>query len=60
MLDEMKRLADELEFYLGNLPEAFIARRAAYLRVALLFTEGSLPHLLSHVDQIETALKSAN
>jgi hypothetical protein len=59
MLNELTRLADELEHYLRELPEVFLARRAAYLRVATVFLDGALPHMLSHVEQIKKALKLA-
>jgi hypothetical protein len=59
LLDEMKRLADEMVAYAATLPTEFITRKASYFQVANMLLEGSLPHITSHIDQIQAAIASA-
>jgi uncharacterized protein YndB with AHSA1/START domain len=59
LLDEMKHLADEMVAYTSSLPDEFIARKASYFQVANMLLESSLPHITSHVDQIEKAISAA-
>jgi len=59
LLDEMKRLADEMVAYTAALPAEFIARKASYFQVANMLLEGSLPHIISHIDQIQAAIATA-
>jgi uncharacterized damage-inducible protein DinB len=59
LLDEMKRLSDEMTAYAASLPPEFVARKASYFQAANMLLEGSLPHILSHIDQIQSALASA-
>ena len=59
LLDEMKRLSDEMTAYAASLPPEFVARKASYFQVANMLLEGSLPHILSHIDQIQSAIASA-
>ncbi len=59
LLDEMKRLADEMTAYVAALPVEFLARKASYFQVANTLLEGSLPHILSHLNQIHAAIASA-
>jgi uncharacterized protein YndB with AHSA1/START domain len=56
LLDEMQRLSDEMVSYVSAIPAEFVARKASYFQVANMLQEGSLPHILSHIDQIETAI----
>ena len=59
LLDEMKRLSDEMVAFATGLPPEFIARKASYFQAANMLLEGSLPHILSHIDQIDAAVASA-
>jgi uncharacterized protein YndB with AHSA1/START domain/uncharacterized damage-inducible protein DinB len=59
LLDELNRLAEELARYLACLPDEYLARKSSYLQTAVRFLDGSLPHTLSHLEQIETALAAA-
>ena len=59
LLDEMKRLSDEMVAYVASLPPEFVARKASYFQVANMLMEGSLPHILSHIDQIQNAIFKA-
>jgi uncharacterized protein YndB with AHSA1/START domain/uncharacterized damage-inducible protein DinB len=59
LLDEMKRLSDEMTAYVAVLPDEFIARKASYFQAANMLLEGSLPHILSHIAQIRFALATA-
>jgi uncharacterized protein YndB with AHSA1/START domain len=59
LLDEMKRLSDEMVAYVSIFPQAFVARKASYFQTAIMLLEGSLPHILSHIDQIQTAVTKA-
>jgi hypothetical protein len=58
LLDEMKRLSDEMVAYVTVLPPGFVARKASYFQAANMLLEGSLPHILSHIDQIQSAIHS--
>ena len=44
---------------MSPLPEEFVARKASYFQIANMLMEGSLPHILSHLDQIGSALIAA-
>ena len=59
LLDEMRHHADEMCAYVAALPDEFIARKASYLQVANMLLEGSLPHILSHLDQINASIAAA-
>jgi uncharacterized protein YndB with AHSA1/START domain len=59
LLDELKRLSDEMVAYAGALPVEFVAHKAAYFQVASMLMDGSLSHILSHIDQIESAIAYA-
>jgi uncharacterized protein YndB with AHSA1/START domain/uncharacterized damage-inducible protein DinB len=59
LLDEMKHLSDEMVAYVAVLPAEFVLRKASYFQVANMLIEGSLPHILSHIDQIQSAIASA-
>jgi len=56
LLNELKRLSDEMVAYVAALPEEFVARKASYFQIANMLMEGSLPHIHSHLDQIKTAI----
>ena len=56
LLEEMKRLSDEMVAYVSSLPAEFTARKASYFQAAIMLLEGSLPHILSHIDQIQNAI----
>ena len=56
LLDEMRRLSDEMVAYAAGLPPEFLTRKASYFQSVLMLTEGSLPHILSHIDQIRSAV----
>ena len=56
LLDELKLLSDEMVAFVNILPSEFVARKASYLQAANLLLEGSLPHILSHIDQIQNAI----
>jgi uncharacterized protein YndB with AHSA1/START domain len=60
LLDEMKRLSNEMVIYVASLPYEFISRKASYFQAASMLMEGSLPHILSHIDQIRKAISSDN
>jgi hypothetical protein len=59
LLDEMERLSNEMVAYVAALPPEFVARKASYFQVANMLMEGSLPHILSHIDQIQSAIAKA-
>ncbi|MGB8212190.1 MAG: SRPBCC domain-containing protein [Anaerolineales bacterium] len=59
LLEEMKRLSDEMVAYVSSLPAEFTARKASYFQAAIMLLEGSLPHILSHIDQIQNAIAAA-
>ena len=56
LMDEMKRLANEMVVFTAALPPEFMARKASYFQVANMLLEGSLPHILSHIEQIQIAI----
>ncbi len=60
LLDEMERLSDEMTAYAAALPPEFVARKASYFQAANMLLEGSLPHILSHIDQIQSAIALAH
>lgn len=60
LLDEMNRLSDEMTAYVTALPLEFVARKASYFQAANMLLEGSLPHILSHINQIQSAIASVN
>ena len=55
MLDELKRLSDEMVAFLGALPDSFVERKASYFLNAAQVLELE-SHTLSHIDQINAAL----
>ncbi len=56
LLDEMKRLSDEMVAYVALLPPEFVSRKASYFQAAVMLMEGSLPHIISHIDQIQKSI----
>jgi Mlc titration factor MtfA (ptsG expression regulator) len=56
LLDELKRLSDEMVAYVAALPAEFVARKASFFQIANMLIEGSLPHIHSHLDQIQAAV----
>ena len=56
LLDEMKRLSDEMVAYAAILPPEFVSRKVSYFQIVSMLMEGSLPHILSHIDQIKKTL----
>jgi uncharacterized protein YndB with AHSA1/START domain len=59
LLEEMKRLTVEMVAYAAALPSEFVSRKASYFQAANMLMEGSLPHILSHIDQIQKAITRA-
>jgi uncharacterized protein YndB with AHSA1/START domain len=59
MLDELRRLSNEMVIYTANLPEDFMARKSAYFLMANTLLEGSIPHITSHLEQIRNAISAA-
>jgi uncharacterized protein YndB with AHSA1/START domain/uncharacterized damage-inducible protein DinB len=59
LLDEMKRLSDEMVAYVNAFPPEFVARKASYFQAANMLLDGSLPHILSHIDQIQAAIAAS-
>lgn len=59
LMDEMKRLSDEMVAYVAALPSEFVTRKASYFLTANMLLEGSLPHIQSHINQIQAAIASA-
>jgi uncharacterized protein YndB with AHSA1/START domain len=59
LLDEVKRLSSEMVAYVSALPPEFVARKASFFQAASMLMEGSLPHILSHIDQIQAAIAKA-
>jgi len=59
LLDELKRLADEMVAYTSSLPGEFISRKASYFLTINMLLDGSLPHISSHLDQIKNAVAAA-
>ena len=57
LLDEMQRLSDEMVEYAANLPAEFLKRKASYFQASFMLMEGSLPHILSHIEQIQSAIE---
>ncbi len=57
LLDEMRRLSNEMVAFTAAFPPEFMARKASYFQVANMLLEGSLPHILSHIDQIQSAVQ---
>jgi uncharacterized damage-inducible protein DinB len=55
MLDELKRLSDEMVAFLAALPDSFVERKASYFLNAAQVLELE-SHTLSHIDQINAAL----
>ncbi len=59
LLDELRRLSDEMVAFVVGLPSEFVVRKASYFQVANMLMEGSLPHILSHIDQIQVTIAGA-
>jgi len=55
MLDELKRMADEMVAFLAALPPKFVARRSTYFLVAWQLLQGQT-HTRSHIQQIQAAV----
>jgi uncharacterized protein YndB with AHSA1/START domain len=58
LLDELKRLADEMVAFISALPISFVERKASYFLNAAQILELE-SHTISHIDQINSALCSA-
>lgn len=58
MLDELKRLSDEMVGFLAALPKSFIERKASYFLNAVQVLELE-SHTLSHIEQINAAIAAA-
>ncbi len=58
MLDELKRLSDEMVGFLAALPKSFIDRKASYFLNAVQVLELE-SHTLSHIEQVTAALAAA-
>lgn len=58
MLDELKRLSDEMVGFLAALPKSFIERKASYFLNAVQVLEFE-SHTLSHIEQINAAIAAA-
>jgi uncharacterized protein YndB with AHSA1/START domain len=59
LLTELRRMADEMVAYITLLPADFISRKASYFQTVNMLLDGSLPHLTSHLEQMENAIKEA-
>jgi uncharacterized protein YndB with AHSA1/START domain len=59
MLDELRRLSDEAVAYVASLPAEFVARKRTYVSVVTTILDGTLPHSLSHLEQIHAAIAAA-
>ncbi len=59
LLDELRRLSDELVAYLAALPSGFAARKSSYYQAAVNSMNGTAPHNLAHVDQIKAAISAS-
>ncbi len=59
LLDELKRLSDEMVAYTADLPEEFITHKATYFITVNTLLEGSIPHIFSHLDQIQKGIQAA-
>lgn len=55
MLDELKRLSDEMVGFLAALPKSFIERKASYFQNAVQVLELE-SHTLSHIEQVTAAI----
>ena len=55
LMDELKRLSDEMVAFLAALPKSFMERKASYFQTAAQMLELE-SHTLSHIDQINAAL----
>jgi hypothetical protein len=58
MLDELKRLSDEMVGFLAALPKSFIDRKASYFLNAVQVLELE-SHTLSHIEQVTAAIAAA-
>jgi uncharacterized protein YndB with AHSA1/START domain len=59
LLEELKRLSDELVAYLAGLPAEFVARKGSYFQVASGILTGNALHTQSHLEQINAAIAAA-
>jgi uncharacterized protein YndB with AHSA1/START domain len=59
LLDELKRMSDEVVALAGALPPEFAARKSTYFQAANLLMNGSQAHIQSHSSQIEAAIAAA-
>jgi uncharacterized protein YndB with AHSA1/START domain len=59
LLDELKRLTNEMVAYTADLPADFISRKADYFLTVNMLLDGSIPHISSHIDQIQNAVLAA-
>jgi uncharacterized protein YndB with AHSA1/START domain len=59
MLDDLRRLSNEIVSFIAALPKSFIERKASYFLSAWQILEYE-SHTISHIDQIIAAIKSAN
>jgi hypothetical protein len=59
LLDELKRLSDELVALTAALPPEFVAHKSTYFQVANILMNASQAHIVSHSGQIEAAIAAA-
>ncbi len=59
LLMEMRRLANEMVTYTAALPPEFATHKATFFLTANMLLEGSIPHISSHIDQIQKAIAAA-
>ncbi len=59
LLDELRRLSDELVSFLAHLPDEFRARKVSYWLAVNTLLEGTIPHNSAHIGQIKAAIAAA-
>jgi len=59
LLDELKRLADELVAFTAALPPEFVTRKSTYFQLANILMNAEQLHTVSHSSQIEAAIAAA-
>jgi len=56
LLDELKRLSEEVVAFIALLPEDFVARKSTYFQLANALINSSEAHIRDHNSQIQSAL----
>ncbi len=59
LMDELRRLSDELVAFISELPPEFVARKSSYYQGANTILEGNIPHTLAHLDQMKSVVSAA-